>query len=56
MFFQIKSDITVNSSSSEVKFPAKHSPSLDAIEELVDYRKVNGASESVLRGLASTEI
>ncbi|CAH3146102.1 unnamed protein product [Porites lobata] len=29
---------------------------LDAIAELVDYRKVNGASESVLRGLASTEI
>ncbi|CAH3042258.1 unnamed protein product, partial [Porites lobata] len=28
---------------------------LDAIAELVDYRKVNGASESVLRGLASTE-
>ena len=26
---------------------------LDAIAELVDYRKVNGASESVLRGLAS---
>ena len=29
---------------------------LDVITELVDYRKVNGASESVLRGLASTEI
>ena len=29
---------------------------LDAIAELVDYRKVNGASESVLRGLTSTEI
>ena len=29
---------------------------LDPIAELVDYRKVNGASESVLRGLASTEI
>ena len=29
---------------------------LDAIAELVDYRKVNGASESVLRGLASTEV
>ena len=29
---------------------------LDAIAELVDYREVNGASESVLRGLASTEI
>ena len=29
---------------------------LDAIAELVDYRKVNGASESVLRGVASTEI
>ena len=29
---------------------------LDAIAELVDYRKVNGASESVLKGLASTEI
>ena len=29
---------------------------LDAIAELVDYQKVNGESESVLRGLASTEI
>ena len=29
---------------------------LDAIAELVDYRKVNGASESVLTGLTSTEI
>ena len=29
---------------------------LDALAELVDYRKVNGTSESVLRGLASTEI
>ena len=29
---------------------------LDAIAELVDYRKVNGASESVLRGLASTQV
>ena len=29
---------------------------LDAIAELVDYRKVNGALESVLRGLVSTEI
>ena len=29
---------------------------MDAITELVDYRKVNGASESVLRGRASTEI
>ena len=29
---------------------------LDAIAELVDYRKVNGASESVLGGLGSTEI
>ena len=29
---------------------------MDAIAELVDYRKVNGASESVLTGLASTEI
>ena len=29
---------------------------LDAIAELVDYRKVNGALESVLRGLGSTEI
>ena len=29
---------------------------LDAIAEFVDYRKVNGASESVLRGLGSTEI
>ena len=29
---------------------------LNAMAELVDYRKVNGASESVLRGLASTEI
>ena len=29
---------------------------MDAIAELVDYQKVNGASESLLRGLASTEI
>ena len=29
---------------------------LDAIAELVDYWKVNGASESVLTGLTSTEI
>ncbi|CAH3023599.1 unnamed protein product [Porites evermanni] len=29
---------------------------LDAIAELVDYRKVNGVSESVLRGLTSTEM
>lgn len=29
---------------------------LDAIAGLRDYRKVNGASESVSRGLASTEI
>ena len=29
---------------------------MDAIAELVDYRKVNGASESVLRGLALTEM
>ena len=29
---------------------------LDAIAELVNCRKVNGASESVLRGLASTEM
>ena len=29
---------------------------MNAIAELVDYQKVNGASESVLRGLASTEI
>ena len=35
---------------------AGHIGYLDAIAELVDYRKVNGASESVLRGLASTEI
>ena len=27
-----------------------------AIAELVDYRKVNGASESVLRGVASKEM
>ena len=35
---------------------AGHTGYLDAIAELVDYRKVNGASESVLRRLASTEI
>ena len=35
---------------------AGHIGYLDAIAELVDYRKVNAASESVLRGLASTEI
>ena len=35
---------------------AGHIGYLDAIAELVDYRKVNGASKSVLRGLASTEI
>ena len=29
---------------------------LDAIAELGDFRKGNGASESVLRGLSSTEI
>ena len=29
---------------------------LDAIAELGDFRKVNGASESVLRGLSSTEM
>ena len=29
---------------------------LDALAELVDYRKVNGALESVLRRLISTEI
>jgi len=29
---------------------------LDAIAELGDFRKVNGASESVLRGLSSTEL
>ena len=29
---------------------------LYAIAELLDYRKVNGALESVLRGLVSTEI
>ena len=28
---------------------------LDAIAELMDFRKVNGASEVVLRGLLSTE-
>ena len=32
---------------------AGHIGYLDAIAELVDYRKVNGASESVLRGLGS---
>jgi len=29
---------------------------LDAIAELGDFRKVNGASESVLRGLSCTEL
>ena len=29
---------------------------LDAIAELADFRKVNGASDVVLRGLSSTEM